>query len=185
MPAQQKNNVERDKNCDDQCKYEHAAFVELRDHEFVKFAGRLQFLTDQRFVIFDADLGGNQPVDARIVCVADEFYGVFGPFRQIHDVEAEAIQAAGAAGQAPAGKKTFATFQRAVYVRKQAGEDFVVVTKFQQLRVGIFEQVDDGGGRVRFVINERGGPTDHDQVSRIVRESATKNLITLGSGQRS
>src|SRR6266853_4138213 len=177
MPAQQKNNVERDKNCDDQCKYEHAAFVELRDHEFVKFAGRLQFLTDQRFVIFDADLGGNQPVDARIVCVADEFYGVFGPFRQIHDVEAEAIQAAGAAGQAPTGEKTFAAFQRAVYVRKQAGEHFIVVAKFQQLRVGVFEQVNDCGSRVGLVVNERGGPTGDDQVSGIVRKSAAKNFV--------
>src|SRR6267154_1898222 len=185
MPAQQENNVERDENCDDQFQHEHAALVKLRDHEFVKFAGGLQFFADQRFVIFDADLGGNQPVDARIVRVADEFYSVFRPLRQIHNVEAKAIQAASAARQAPAGKKTFAAFQRAVYVRKQAGEHFIVVAKFQQLRVGILEQVDDGGSRVGFVVNERGRPTDHDQVSRIVRQSAAKNLITLGSRQRS
>src|SRR6267142_3623049 len=185
MPAQQKNYVERDKNRDDQFQRKHAALVELRDHELVQFAGRLQFLADQRLVIVHADLGGNQPVDARIVCVADEFYSVFRPLRQIHNVEAEAIQAAGTAREAPAGKKTFAACQRAVYVRKEVGEHFIVVAKFQQLRVGVFEQVDDCGGRVGFVINERGGPTDHDQVCRIVRKSATKNLVTLGSGQRS
>src|SRR6267142_686340 len=77
MPAQQKNYVERDKNRDDQFQRKHAALVELRDHELVKFTGRLQFLADQRLVIVHADLGGNQPVDARIVCVADEFYSVF------------------------------------------------------------------------------------------------------------
>src|SRR5882762_3819385 len=169
----------------DQCQYEHAALIELRYHDLLEFAGRLQFFADQRFVIFDADLGGNQPVDARIVRVADEFYSVFRPLRQIHNVEAEAIQAAGAARQAPAGKKTFAAFQRAIDVRKQAGEHFVVVTKFQQLRIGVLEQVDDGGSRVGFVINERGRPTDHDQVSRIVRKSAAKNLITLGGRERS
>jgi len=49
--------------------------LNCEDHELVKFAGGLQFFADQRFVIFDADLGGNQPVDARIVRVADEFYG--------------------------------------------------------------------------------------------------------------
>src|SRR5712671_6485462 len=185
MPAQQKNYVERDKDRDDQFQHEHAALVKLRDHEFVKLAGGLQFFADQRFVIFNADLGGNQPVDARIVRVADEFYSVFRPLRQIHDVEAEAIQAASAAGQAPAGEKTFAAFQRAVYVRKQAGEDFVVVTKFQQLRVGVFEQVNDCGSRVGLVVNERGGPTSNDQVSGIVRKSAAKNFVAFGGRQRS
>src|SRR6267154_4802728 len=121
MPAQQENYVERDKNRDNQFQYEHAALVKLRNHELVEFAGSLQFFADQRFVIFDADLGGNQPVDARIVRVADEFYSVFRPLRQIHNVEAEAIQAASAAGQAPAGEKTFAALQRAIDVRKEAG----------------------------------------------------------------
>src|SRR6266403_1011341 len=87
MPAQQENYVERDKNRDDQFQREHAALVKLRDHKLVEFAGGLQFFADQRFVIFNADLGGNQPVDARIVRVADEFYSVFRPLRYIHNVE--------------------------------------------------------------------------------------------------
>src|SRR5258708_163228 len=135
MPAQQENDVERDKHSDDELQHKHAALVELRAHDPVEFARRLQLLVDQRLVVVDADLGGDDSVDARVVCVADEFYSVFGAFGQIHDVKAKAVHAAGAAGQSPAREKTFVALKRAVDVGEEVGEDLVVVTKLEQLRV--------------------------------------------------
>src|SRR5258708_29144879 len=109
MPAQQENDVERDKHSDDELQHKHAALVELRDHEPVEFARRLQLLVDQRLVVVDADLGGDVSVDARVVCVADEFYSVFGAFGQFHDATPRAAHAAGAAGPSPTREKTLAT----------------------------------------------------------------------------
>src|SRR6266852_4086804 len=169
MPAQQENDVQRNEHGDDHFQREHAPLVELRDHELVEFTRRLQLLADQRLVVIDANLRGDDFVDARIVRVADEFYGVFGALRQIHDVQAEAVQTAGAAGQSPAGKKTFVALERAVHVGQQAGKEFVVVAKLQQLRVRVFEQIDNRGGGVRLVVYKPGAPARHDQVGRVIR----------------
>src|SRR5713226_8444010 len=171
-PAQQENDVQRNEHSNDHLQREHAALVELRDHELVEFARRLQLLADQRLVVIDPNLRGNDFVDARIVRVADEFYGVFGALRQIHDVQAQAVQTAGAAGQSPAGEKTFVALERAVHVGQQAGEEFVVVAKLQQLRVRVFEQIDNRGGGVRLIVYKPGAPAGHDQVGRIIRKSA-------------
>src|ERR1700730_6906095 len=129
--AQQKNDVQGNEHRDNNFQYEHAELVELRDHELVEFSGRLQFLADQHLVILYAGLGRDDSVNARIIRVADKFYGIFRALSQIHDVEAKAIHAAGAARQAPAGEKTFVALERAVYVRKQIREDFIVIAKLQ------------------------------------------------------
>src|SRR5258708_18005910 len=163
MPAQQENDVERDKHSDDELQQKHAALFELGDHAPVESARRLQLLVDQRLVVVDADLGGDDSVDARVVCVADEFYSVFGAFGQIHDVKAKAVHAAGAAGQSPAREKTFVALKRAVDVGGEIGEDLVVVTKLEQVRVRGFEQVDDLGSSVMLFVAKPGGPADPRQ----------------------
>src|SRR5258708_38269189 len=114
MRGKRESDVERAKHRDDELEHKQAALVELRDQHPVQFARRLQLLVDQRLVVVDADIGGDDSVDARVVCVADEFYSVFGAFGQIHDVKAKAVHAAGAAGQSPAREKTFVALKRAV-----------------------------------------------------------------------
>ena len=53
-------------------------------------------------------------------------------------------------------------FERAVDVGEQGGEELVVVAEFEQLGVGVFEEVDGGGGGVGLVVYESGGPADYD-----------------------
>src|SRR4029077_15468606 len=150
----------------------------------VEFTCRFQLLVDQRLVIIDPNLRGDDFVDTRVVRVADEFYGVFRALRQVHNVQAQAVQAAGAAGQSPAGEKTFVALERAVHVGEQAGEQLVVVAKLEQLRVRVFEQVDDRRRGVRLVVDKPGAPTGHDQVRRIIRQSAAQDLVALPGGER-
>src|SRR6266851_9719864 len=111
--TQNKNNVEQNENGDDYFQHEHTALVELSDHEFVELTGGLELFVDQRFVIVHANFCRAKPIDARVVGVADEFDGIFGAFGQIHDIEAKAVDAAGAPRQAPAGEKTFLTLEGA------------------------------------------------------------------------
>ena len=54
------------------------------------------------------------------------------------------------------------SFEGAVDIGEQGGQEFVVVAKFQKLRVCVFQKIDDGGGGVGFVVDQSGGPADHE-----------------------
>ena len=64
------------------------------------------------------------------------------------------------------------------------GQQFVIVAEFQQLRVGVFEQLDGRPGRRRIVENERGRPADYEQIVGIVGNAGVENLAELRFGKQ-
>ncbi len=53
--SQQKNQVEQHKHRHNHLQREHAALIDLDDHEFVKLLRRFQFFAHESLVIVDSD----------------------------------------------------------------------------------------------------------------------------------
>ena len=90
----------------------------------------------------------------------------------------------GAFRGAPAGKDSGrAAVHEIVNALQFAGQQFVVVAEFEELRVGVFEQLDDGFRAARRVVEERPVPADHGEVVRIVRDFRLHDFLLLAIGE--
>ena len=52
------------------------------------------------------------------------------------------------------------------------------------MRVGVVEDVNDGGSGIGLVVDDGGPPADYDKVGGIVRERGTQDFFAFGSGER-
>ena len=62
-------------------------------------------------------------------------------------------------------------------------EQLVVVAEFQELRVGVFEELDRRAPRL-VVIEERGVPSDYGEVVWVVRDLRLEDFLPLAVGER-
>src|ERR1019366_5054861 len=181
----QPDQVDDQNNYHHQLQHERPALVELVDHEAVEFFGGVDFLVDQVLVIAHADLGRGYFVEACREHVAQELDGVVGALGQFVHIEQDGVQAAGAFGGAPAGGDAHrAVVHEIVNALQFAGQQFVVVAEFEELRVGVFEQLDYGFRAGRRVVEERSVPADHGQIVRIVGDFRLHDLLLLAVGER-
>src|ERR1700674_1829406 len=159
--------------------------MKLLDHEAVELFGSVDFLVDQVFVVGDAALGCGNFVEGPGEHVAEELYGVVGALGQFVHIEQDGVQSGGAFGSAPAGEDTGrAAVHKIVDAFQFARQQFVVVPEFEELRVGVFEQLNDGFRAGRGVIEKRSVPADHGQVVRIVRDFRLHDFLLLAVGER-
>ena len=101
------------------------------------------------------------------------------------NVEQDGMQLGGGTSGAPAGPEAGASiFEEVVDAFEFAGEEFVVMAEFEQLRIGVFEQLDGGLGAGDRVVKKGSIPADHGQVGRIVRDAALQNFLALALRQR-
>ena len=101
------------------------------------------------------------------------------------DVEQDGVQLGGGAGGAPARPEAGASgFEEVVDVFEFLGEQLVVVAEFEQLRVGVLEQLDGGLGAGVRVVDKGGVPSDDGEVVRIVGDAGLQNFLALAVGER-
>ena len=134
--------------------HEGAALVELVDHEAVEILGGLQFLRDQVFVVGHADFGGCQLVKRaenmslrNLMALSARSVSSFTSSRTVCSLVAARARRQRASIPVPLSR-------RGVHTSQFAGEQFVVVAEFQQLRVGVFQQLDGGLGARLAVVQE-------------------------------
>ena len=125
--------------------------MKLIDHELVQRAGGLQFLLHQTPIVRNTDASRGQAVHSSIKHVADEFNYVVEALGQLNDVEADGIQAFGFGRHAPAAEKA-SFLDGHVNAGEHFGQQVVVMAKFEQLRVGVFQELQrrTGGGGVSY-----------------------------------
>ena len=76
-----------------------------------------------------------------------------------------------------------ALVERSVHRRQFAGEQFVVVAEFQQLRVGVLEQLNGGLGARFAVIKKSRVPADDRQIVGIVRSAGLQDFVAFAVGE--
>src|SRR5437660_158253 len=90
------------------------------------------------------------------------------------------MQLGGGTSGAPAGPEAGASiFEEVVDAFEFAGEEFIVMAEFEQLRIGVFEKLDGGLGAGDRVVKKGSVPADHGQVGRIVRDAALQHFLAL------
>src|SRR6185312_4974451 len=100
-----------------------------------------QFLVNQVAVVTRAYFGRGQAIGACIVHVAQELDGIVGTFGQFSDIETQAVQFLSFASQPPTGEVSAAALQCVICVLQQGREDLIVAAVFEQLCVGVFQQL--------------------------------------------
>src|SRR5271169_214125 len=181
----QPDQIDDQNNDHHQLQHKRAALVELVDHEAVEFFGGVDFLVDQVLVVGDADLQRGDFIEASGEHVAQELDGVVGALGQFSDIEQDGMQSAGAFRGAPArGDAHRTVFHEIVDALQFAGQQFVVVAEFEELRVGVFQQLNHGFRARRRVVEKRGVPADHGQVVWIVRDLRLHDFLLLAVGER-
>src|SRR5580700_2572558 len=178
---------EFDDQDDDNHEFEHegAALIEFVHHEAVELFGGLQFLLDEIFVVGHADFRGGEFVEAGGKHIAEELDGVIGALGQFAHVEQNGVEFGGGAGGAPARPKSAASaLQEVVDVLELLGKKFVVVAEFQQLRIGILQELDSRFGAGRSVVDKGSIPSDHGEVAGIVGNPRLENFLAFTVGKR-
>ena len=67
----------------------------------------------------------------------------------------------------------------AVDAGQHASQQFVVVPEFEQLRIGVFQQLHRGSGSDRIIEHERGRPPHHQQIVRVIGNAGRQDLLEL------
>ena len=171
---------------DDDGKFEDeaASLIELVDHEAVEFAGGAQFLIDQAAVIGNPNFGGDQVVEAGVKHIAEKFDGVVHFFGEFHDIEANGIYASGFAGKAPVAEAAAFVFEKTIDTVKDAGEQAIVVAKFEQLGVGILQQLNGGGSDFAAAVDQSAGPADDEKIGLRIGNAGLQNFLAFSIGKR-
>ena len=162
-----------------QLKKEGAALVELVDHEAVELFGGADLLGYQVLVVGHADLGGGELVKTRREHVAEKLDGVVGVFGELGDVEKHGMKAGGGASEPPAGEDAGAFVEQGIDALQLIGEEIVVVAEFEELRVGVLEELNGSIGAGGGVVEEGCVPADDGEVVGVVGDTGLEDLVAL------
>src|SRR5580765_1011426 len=130
---------------DDHHQFEHegSRLIELFDHEAVEVFGGVKFFLYQIFVIRHANFLRAQLVQPRGKHVAQELDGVIGALGEFVHIEQHGMQFRGCASGAPASPGPGASLlEEVVDVFQLTRHELVIMTKLEQLRVRVLQQLD-------------------------------------------
>ena len=125
-------------------------------------------------------------VDAREIDVLGYLQRVVDLFGKFGDFSDQRIEAARQLGETPRGEKRCRAprfLDTVVHARELRVEQFVVVAKLEQLRIGDFEHVRDIGIAARLV-DESAIPGQHDEIVFVIRERLAQHFATRRIRQR-
>src|SRR5215510_3566323 len=101
-----------------------------------------ELIPHQFLVLDDADLGRSELVQTRRETVADEFERVGGVFGKLRYLQADGAQSHDSGLHAPCRPPAPPCFQKGVDLLQLAGEELIVMTELQKLRVSVFQDTD-------------------------------------------
>src|ERR1039457_2137221 len=163
---------------------EAATLVKFVDQKAIQSFGGSKFFIDKVFVLRNSYLGGGQPVKARREHVTHKLDGGVGALHQLGHLDGHGVEPGGLTAHTPAPPEASPMFQRCVDTSQFAGQQLVVMAELQQLRVDVLQDLHRSFGARRCVINQRGIPSNHDQVVGIVGKTGLQNVIVLTARER-
>src|SRR5580692_2761903 len=177
--AKEVDQFDNQNDYDHEFQHEGTALVKLVHHEAIEFLGSLHLLGDQVFVIRNANFGGREFVQTSGKHVAEKLDRVVGVLGEFVHVEQDGVQLGRGARQAPTRQHSGALVERCVNAFQFAGEEFIVMAEFEQLRVGIFQQLNGGLGAGFAVIQKSRIPTDYCQIIGVIRDARLQDFVLL------
>src|SRR5215469_2975465 len=95
------------------------------------------------------------------------------------------MQFCGRASGAPARPEAGTSgFEEVVDVFQLVRHEYVIVAEFEELRVGVLQELNGGLGSGLRVVDEGGIPSDNGEVAWIVRDARRENFLAFAFGER-
>src|SRR6202163_152408 len=179
LAAEQEDQLDDQNDHYHEFEHEGAALVELVHHEAVEVLSGLQFLVDQVFVVGNADLRSCKLIQAGGKHVAEKLDGVVGALGQFVHVEQNGMQFGRGSRQAPARQHSGTFVEGGIHNPQFAGEQLVVVTELQQLRIGVLQKLDGRLSASLAVVQESGVPANYSQIIGVVGNPGLQNFVAL------
>src|SRR5579864_6642731 len=168
-----------------QLKHERARLVELLHHEAVEILGGLQLFLDQIFIVEHAHLLSAQLVESRRKHIAQELDGVVGTLSEFVHIEQDGMQLGRGARCAPPRPQSGpSSLEKIVNILEFARHQLVVMSKLQQLGVGVLQELNRSLRARGSVVNEGRVPSNHGKVMRIVRHTRLQDFLALAVRQQ-
>src|SRR5580698_497013 len=181
---EQPDQIDDQNNHHHQLQHKRAALMKLIDHEAIQFFRRVDFLIHQVFVVGNTNLRSSNFVETRGKHVAKKLDRVVGALGQFVHIKQYSMQSAGSPRRAPARPDAGTVIHEIVNTGQFASQQLVIVSKFEKLRVGVFQQLNNSFCAARSVVEKRAVPADHSQVVWIVRDLRLHDLLLLPIRER-
>src|SRR5262245_9298903 len=184
--GQQQHQLPHENEYDENFKEFAARHRRLLDGEAIDVRERAQLLLHTRLPLIQSKTRRGKRKESRGVDIADDLQGIFSPVGQLGHLDEQRVDLAhGSRISAcqPVVQPSL-TLQLRVDAFEFRVEQLIVVTKFEQLRVRKFEDL-DGGLRAGFRVEDEGAvPCRDDQVVGEIRNAMPQDLVALFDAQR-